>query len=422
MELFNPMFEKILLSLAIGALIGIEREWRAKDGAKIFAGVRTFMLVCLSGVLTTYIAQLVSTMWPVYIGLVAIAGVTIMSYYINFKKFGIISLTTTVAFFLTYLIGILLFFEEQPYFMSISLGIILTLILFSRESLHSFARGLTKKEMRDAVIFAALVFIVLPLLPDETIDPYGALNPHLIWLSMVIVMSVAFAGYVAMKLLGERRGLGVMAMFGGLASSTSVALSMAERAKKKSEVIKSAVFATIVSSSTMFFRMVLVAMFFNQAVALSLLPFLGLLGAVGYVLSYVSWKKIKHDRATITLSSPISFKPVFHFMLIFIAVSFVSHITQLYYPSAIYIVTALSGMFDVDAITISMSSLSNGLPVAVIVNGIIAAALSNTFSKAILARWIGGKKAGEAIAKVFIPLLIIGAIIFAVRTISAGSI
>lgn len=409
------MFEKILLSLAIGALVGIEREWRAKGSREIFAGVRTFMLVCLFGVLTPYIAQLVYSMWPIYIGMTAIVGAMLIGYYINFKKSSAIGLTTELAFILTYFIGVLLFFELAPYFMSIALGIILTLILFSRESLHGFAHRLTKKEIRDAVIFGALVFIVLPMLPREPIDPYGAVNPYLVWLSMVVVMSVSFAGYVAMKLFGERRGLGLTGFFGGLASSTSVAISMAGRAKRNKRVIKSATFATIVAASTMFFRMLLVVSFFNQAVAVSLLPSLAILGAVGYMLSFGSLKRIRRDRATIKFTSPISFKPIFQFMVIFIAVLFASKMAELYFPSAIYLIAVLSGIFDVDAITISLASLANGMPTSMAVNGILLAAVSNTVSKMVLTRWIGGKRVGKEAEKVFVPLIIIGVVVLVVQ-------
>ncbi len=411
------MFEKIILSLAIGALIGIEREWRAKKSKEIFAGVRTFILICLFGVLTPYIAQLISSVWLVYVGMAAVAGMVLISYYVNFKKFGSVGLTTEIAFFLTYIIGMLLFFEAQPYFISISLGIILTLILFSLEPLHKFAHKRSKKEVRDAIIFAALVFIVLPLLPKAPIDPYGAINPYLVWLSMVVVMSVSFAGYVAMKLLGSR-GLGLTGFFGGLASSTSVTISMASMAKRNKKIIKSAVFAIIIAASTMFFRMLFVVSFFDYAIAFALLPALAALGVVGYVMSYITWKKIGRTRTAIKLTSPISFKPIFQFMIIFVAVLFASHMAKLYFPSAIYPIAALSGIFDVDAITISLASLSavpNGMPLSTAINAIIIAALSNTLSKMLLARWIGGKKVWKEIKKAFVPLLVAGIIVFIIQ-------
>lgn len=408
----NIIFQKVILSLAIGALIGIEREWRAKGGREIFAGVRTFMLVCLFGVLTPYTSELVFSPWPIYIGFAAVVGAMLIGYYINFKKFGAIGLTTEIAFILTYLIGMFLFFESAPYFVSIALGIILTLILYSRESLHGFAHKRTRKEVRDAVVFAAIVFIVLPLLPKQPIDPYGAINPYFVWLSMIIVMSVSFAGYIAMELWGEGRGLGMTGFFGGLASSTSVTISMAERSKRDKNVIDSVTFAIIVAASTMFLRMIIVVAFFNYALTFAVMPALCTLGVAGYVLSYIAWKNVKRGRATIKFASPISFKPILQFMVIFIIVLFASHMAKLYFPSAMYLIAALSGVFDVDAITISLASLSQGLATGTAVNGIIIAALSNTFSKMLLARWIGGKKVGKEVAKVFVPLLVVGIILF----------
>lgn len=408
----NIIFQKIILSLAIGALVGIEREWHAKRTREMFAGVRTFMLVCLFGVLTPYTSELVFSPLPIYIGFAAVVGAMLIGYYINFKKFGAIGMTTEIAFILTYLIGMLLFFENAPYFVAIALGIILTLILYSRESLHGFAHKRTRKEVRDAVVFAAIVFVVLPLLPKQPIDPYGAINPYFVWLSMIVVMSVSFAGYIAMELWGKGRGLGLTGFFGGLASSTSVTISMAERSKRDKNVIDPATFAIIVAASTMFLRMIVLVSFFNYALTFAVMPTLCTLGVAGYVLSYIIWKNVKQGRATIKFASPISFKPVLQFMAIFVIVLFASHMAKLYFPSAMYLIAALSGVFDVDAITISLASLSQGLATSTAIEGLLIAALSNTFSKMVLARWIGGKKIGKEVAKVFVPLLAIGIIIF----------
>jgi hypothetical protein len=248
MSFINTMlFQKVMLALAIGALIGIERERHAKAyifekpkkgkrGRKkavkrkteIFAGFRTFMLISLLGLLTSHLTSIVINMTPIYIGISSIAVLAFMSYYLNYKKFGVIGMTTEIAFFLTYVIGIFLYFESAPFFLSISLGIILTLILFFREPLHKFAYGLTKKEIRDAIVFAALLFIIFPMLPIYPIGPFGAINLSLIWQSMLVVMFVSFAGYVAMKVFGHKLGIGIAGVFGGLASSTSVAVIMAE--------------------------------------------------------------------------------------------------------------------------------------------------------------------------------------------------
>jgi uncharacterized membrane protein (DUF4010 family) len=418
-----------MLALAIGALIGIERERHAKAKiyekpkkgkrsrkkavrrkTEIFAGFRTFMLISLLGLLTSHLTSIVINMTPIYIGISSIAVLAFMSYYLNFKKFGVIGMTTEIAFFLTYVIGIFLYFESAPFFLSISLGIILTLILFFREPLHKFAYGLTKKEIRDAIVFAALLFIIFPLLPTYPIGPFGSINLSLIWQSMLVVMFVSFAGYVAMKIFGYKLGIGIAGVFGGLASSTSVAVIMAEEAKKNKKVLNSALFTIVIASSTMFFRMIVVAMIFGYSVGITLMPSLMLLASVGYVLSYIPFEKTKKIKTRIKLDSPISFKPILQFVILFAVIGFATHIARIYTPSAMYFIAILSGLFDVDAINISLAAMSGAglLPVKTAVLSLIMAALANTVAKAVLVRWIGGKKIGMEVAKMFLIIVLTG--------------
>jgi len=422
------LFQKILLSLAIGALVGMERERHAKDDAireyakigskkkhvakpvEIWAGFRTFMLISLFGVLTSHMTSIVLTMWPLYIGIVSVAVLAFMSYYLNYEKFRVIGMTTEIAFFLTYIIGVLLYFESTPFYLSISLGIILTIILFFREALHRFAYGLTAKEIRDAIVFAALLFIIYPLLPRVPIGPFSAINLSLVWESMLVVMFVSFASYVAMRILGDKLGLGVAGIFGGMASSTSVALMMAEEAKKNKNAIQPALFAIVVSSSTMFFRMIIVSLLFGYLVGIALTPAFLILSSVGYVLSYIPLQKVKKSKTKIKLDSPIAFRPILQFTVLFTIVLFTSHVAKLYMPSAIYVIAILSGLFDVDAINISLSSMaaSGLIPFNIAVISLIMAALSNTVSKAAIVRWIGGEKIGKEVARLFSVIVLAG--------------
>lgn len=430
------LFEKILLSLAIGALIGIERErhakadmerWRLGKSSKkkklgrklpkaieegeVFAGLRTFMLISLFGLFSSHISMLIGSMYPVFIGIASVAILAFISYYLNYRKFNSIGMTTEVAFFLTFLIGILVYFEAAPFYTSVSLGILITLILFFRDPMHAFAASLTKTEIRDAIVFAALLFVVYPILPKTPIGPFGAINLSLAWESMLVVMLVSFAGYVAMKMLGDRLGAGVAGVFGGLASSTSVAIMMSQHVKKDRKSLQSALFTITVSSSTMFFRMAIVSLIFGYPVGYVLLPIFTLMSTLGYILSLIPYFKMKRSRASIKLDSPIAFRPIIEFMFLFVVVMMGSKISQAYFPDAIFVIAVISGLFDVDAINISMSSMafSGMIPVKTAVLAIMIAALSNTASKAGLVRWIGGKELGFELCKLFAILMAVGA-------------
>jgi len=167
---------KAVISVLIGALIGIEREHRAKG--EIFAGFRTFMLVSLFGFLTGYFSENFSIAFC-FINLATVGGLTIVSYWAKFKKKRLTGLTTDIAFVLVFLIGLILYYEEYPYVFSISLAILLTLILYAKETLHELAYRATSLEIRDLILFVLIAFVIYPLLPNKTFDPWQALNPKL---------------------------------------------------------------------------------------------------------------------------------------------------------------------------------------------------------------------------------------------------
>jgi uncharacterized membrane protein (DUF4010 family) len=402
------LFQKIILSLIIGALVGIEREKRGKG--ELAEGLRTFMLVCLFGFLSGLFSDILQSHLPFLIAFFAVGVLTILGYIAKTKR-GHLGLTTEIAFLSTFAIGIVIFFDSFPYFLSISLGILLAFVLASKELLHKFAKHLKIEEIRDAIIFAILTFIILPVLPNRTVDPFNALNPFLIWFSIVLVLSISFAGYVAMKIFGAKRGLALTGLFGGLVSSTGVALAMAENVRRNKRILYSAVFAVIIASSTMFLRIIVLSSIFNLEVALRLILPMLILAFSGYLLSFKSWKKILKEKTTLSIGSPLALKPALKFGVFFTIVLFVSNLAKNYLgTTGLYLVALIAGLVEVDAITISYSSLALGSALfsIVAVNGILIAALSNTFSKWLLVNWFGSRKMGFEVGKVFSVLIGLG--------------
>jgi uncharacterized membrane protein (DUF4010 family) len=403
------LFQKVILALAIGALVGIEREKRARR--EIFAGIRTFPLVCLLGLLTSYLSSLIQSFVPLYLGLFAVLLLATSSYWFEYKKFKQIGLTTKIAFILIFLIGAVLFFESFPYFISVSLGILLALLLVSKETLHTFTRHLTLKEIKDAIIFSVLAFIILPLLPNYPIDPLGIFNPHAIWLAIILVLAISFAAYAAMKIFGLKYGLLFSSFFAGLVSSTSLTANMAERVKKNEKTINSAVFSTTLASSTMFLRQLLVATLFNPQIFQFIFLPLFTIGIAGILISKLFWKKVE-SYAAITISSPLSIRPALKFSIFLIFVLAFVRLTGFFYGSAgIPLVSFLAGLPEVDAITISLAtSAEKDLPLVYAAIGILLAGIANTIFKWILTFCLGNKEFFIASGKVFIPLIAISLI------------
>jgi len=406
------LFQKIILALVIGALVGIEREKRARG--EIFAGIRTFPLVCLLGLLTGYFSSLTQSFFPFYLGLFAVCTLAISSYWVEYKKFKHVGLTTEVAFILIFLIGAVLFFESFPYFISISIGILLALLLVSKETLHKFTKHLTIKEIRDAIIFSVLAFVILPLLPNKAIDPFGIFNPYSIWFAIVLILAISFAAYVAMKIFGEKYGLLFSALLAGLVSSTSLTVVASKEVKKNEKAIGSAVFSIILASSTMFLRQIFIATLFNSQILISIFVPLISIGASGILLSLFLWKKIEGYK-TIKITSPLSFKPAFQFSVFLILVLALVRLTQLYYGTAgILFISFLAGLPEVDAITISLAtSARENLSIFYASLGILLAGIANTLFKWFLTFGLGTKKLFIETGKIFVPLILISlAILF----------
>jgi len=415
------LFQKIVLSLALGALVGIEREKRGKG--ELPEGLRTFMLVCLFGVLSGFFSDVLESNLPFLIAFFSVGALTALGYIAKTRR-GHLGLTTEIAFLTMFAIGIVIFFENYPYFLSISLGILLTFILIFKELMHRFAKHLKIKEIRDAVIFAILTFIILPILPRDLnfignslpmlpadiVEILKTLNPFLIWLSLVLVLSISFVGYITIKIFGVKMGLVMTGLFGGLASSTAVSVSMAEKVRENKKILYSASFAVIIASSTMFLRAIFVSSIINYNVGFILLIPFTIIAFGGYLLSYLSWRKSLKEKTFLEIGSPLALKPAIKFTIFFVVILLVSKLAQNYFGQAgIYLVAIIAGLVELDAINISLSSLAlSSLSPFLAIEGIILACMSNTVSKWFLTGWLGTRKMAVEIGKVFIVLLTLG--------------
>ena len=273
---------KFLIALAIGALIGLERE-RKQVNKSEFAGIRTFILIALFGILSTYINEIYPNFLVIsFLGLIVLVG---LSYIASTRESGDIGITTEVVALLTFILGALCYTDEgiriAPIF-----AIIITVLLAAKSYLHRFVRKISEKELTNTLKFLIIAFVILPLLPDQTMGPLDVFNPYQIWLVVVFISAISYAGYILMKLIGAERGLGLTGVIGGLVSSTAVATAMASRVKESEFIIRAAVFATVIASSMMFLRILFEVLVINpDLVSLLMVPMLSM-GILGIVLAY----------------------------------------------------------------------------------------------------------------------------------------
>ena len=229
-----------LYALAIGLLVGAERERSHSDLNKL-AGTRTFAVVALCGAATAFLDP-----WLVVAGLPVLGALMVVGY--QRRSLTDPGTTTEVALLATYLLGAMTI-EHAP--LAAALAIITTVLLMAKAPIHAFARDIvTETELEDALKFLVLAFVVLPLLPDSDLGPYGALNPRKIWLIVVALTGISWVGYIAVRTLGPRRGLLLTGLAGGFISASATTATMARRAKLTATVTTPVAAALLASLAT----------------------------------------------------------------------------------------------------------------------------------------------------------------------------
>jgi uncharacterized membrane protein (DUF4010 family) len=249
-------------------------------------------------------------------------------------------------------------------------------------------------------------FIALPLLPNEPIDPWGALNPYKLWLLVILISSLSLIGYVLTRLLGANRGVALTGLMGGLASSTAVTLSFAKEGREKPEIANALGCGILLAWAVMFVRVpVLVAVVNRALLAPLLVPFLVMAATVGAFAAFYyfrdgSTEKRGSAKGEVDVKNPFSLMAASKFGVLFAVILLaVKIVQQTMPPSGLYAVAALSGLVDVDAITLSMAEFAKSGEARVAVISIVIAALSNTLVKCGMAFAVAGLTSGK-------PLLI----------------
>lgn len=399
------------LALLLGSLIGLERERdRHAEDTHEFGGIRTLSLISVLGYLSfqLFADTIMFAVLTAGFFLLVIASYLISSY--QNKNSGA---TTEIAGIFTFLIGVLMGMEETLIASVITL-IVVTLLYF-KQALHAFAHKIAQEELYDTIKFIAVVFVVLPLLPNQSYGPLGAINPYEIWLMIVLISTISFASYLGIKALGSQKGIGLGGFLGGLISSTAVALSFSALSKKTPKTVNPFVFAILLASSAMFFRVLFTVSVLNPDLTqVILIPMLAM-GLLGFGIAAYFWYKPdslgmkKFSAKDLNLHSPFQLWPAVKFGLIFASFLFISRFAAEYFGErGVYFTAFFSGIFDVDAITISMVNLHKSDQITTIAAGaaIIIATLTNTLSKGFIVLFFGSRGVG---LRVLCALFIIAA-------------
>jgi len=398
-----------LVALLIGALIGTERQRRMiEEKVRGVAGLRTFVLIALLGCLCSALAQIYGDGFAIA-GMATFTLLVAVGYATSINTLGRVDFTAAVAAVVTFALGMLAGLPDSI-LLAVALSIITTWILATRAVAHRYVEALSETDLLDTLKMGIIALVIYPLLPEEPLGPWGVLNPRQVWLFVVMVSLIGYVGYILIRILGAERGLSLTGILGGLVSSTAVTSTMAAEARANRDILPSAVFSAAIASCTMFPRILFIALVINRSLFFALLPSMLLMTVVGLSMAYLLVKKSRSPGRDVNVKDPFRIIPALKFGAFFAFVLVISKVANIYFGDAgIYAAGVVSGLADVDAITLTMGSLAGAsLSISVAVTAIILAAITNTLVKLTIAYALGTREFGIRMTKIFLPTIIAG--------------
>jgi uncharacterized membrane protein (DUF4010 family) len=383
------LWQKFALAALIGLMVGLEREHSYQQSETThFAGIRTFPLMTLLGCTAAFLST-EGQPWLFAVGFAGLAVLVLIVYAFSAQQ-GDLGVTTEIVVLLVYLIGGLIYWDQI--WLAVALGVTVTVLLAARPALHGLVARIEREDIYAALKFAVVSAVVLPLLPNEAYGPWEVLNPFRIWLMVVFVSAVGFTGYVAIKLLGPQRGIGITGLLGGLVSSTAVTLNFAQRSRDATSLGKHLAFGIVIASVTMYPTVLVQALVFNRRLASEIwLPLL-ILSALGAALCVFLWQSAQSQEGQETkLNNPFRLWPAIQFGLLFGAVLVITRGAQAFLgDTGVYVTSFLAGLTGLDAVTLSMAQLAgNGVSYGVATQALLLAVTANTLAKAALTLFLG---------------------------------
>ncbi len=409
----DGLLQRLAVALAIGLLVGLERGWQARDEGEgeRAAGFRTF---ALSGLLGGICAALVPLAGALVLaaGLLAFTLVFAVFHWLEAQANRNLSATGVIAGILTFALGAYAVLGEVR--VAVAAAVASVGLLALKQPLHAWLRRLTWPEIRAGLVLLAMSFLLLPLLPDRPIDPWGALNPAEIWLLAIIIAALSFVGYVAVRVMGARAGIMLTALTGGLASSTAVTLTLARLSKGRGAGASVLAGGILLAGAVMIGRVLAITFALNQALVVPLAWPLGTAIVVFLVSGgFLLRRGGGEDRPTLALQNPLELGIAFKLAAIIALIMLLAKIVgDRFGDTGLYMVAAVSGIADVDALTLSMARLGGGgasLTAAATAIGIAVAV--NTAVKCMMAIVLGSASLGIQVVVASIAAIAAGSIV-----------
>lgn len=382
---------RLLTALSIGLLVGLERGWREReepDGSRA-SGIRTFGIVGLLGGVMAALALAFDAPYVFALAFLGFAGLFGWFHAHEAEHQGTYSVTSVVAGLSVFALGGLAVAEQIQVAAAGAAG--LAAVLASREILHAALRRLTWIELRSALTLAVMTMIVLPLLPDRALDPWGGFNPREVWFFTVLIAAISFLGYIAVRVLGPKRGLLAGGILGAVVSSTAVTSSFAQMAAAGGPA-RPLAGASALAAAVSLARVSLVVLVLRWEVFVAIAPsvVLAALGFIGMGLILLNGSGGSGDGATLA-RNPFELRPLVIFGGLFAGFSTLSAILVAHYGAASLLVgSALAGSFDSDVAVLSALRLHGGaVTLDRVAQAVLVALAANAAGRLALAASLG---------------------------------
>jgi uncharacterized membrane protein (DUF4010 family) len=396
------LFEQLGLALLLGLLVGLEREHSAAG----LVGLRSFALITVLG---TVAAQLGVSFggWVVAAGFLGVLGVLAFAHLMRIQdRPSDVGITTDIAALLMYAVGALL--AVFPPAVAIVVGGGVAVLLQFKPELHSIARKLGDEDLRAIMQFVLITCIVLPVLPRRTFDPFDVLSPFETWLFVVLIVGINLGGYIAYKFFGQNAGILLGGLLGGAVSSTATTFSYSRQTQGQPSLVRSAAIVIMIASAVAFIRViVLIGVVAPEFMVRAAPPFL-ILAVISLAPVLVAWHRVQGEpREMPRLGNPTQLKSAILLGAVYAIVLLALAATREYLGSAggqaLYAVAGVSGLMDIDAVTLSTARMSKADPM-IAAEGwrlILVAVLANLGFKAAVAGLVGGRRLLCQIAVLF---------------------
>ena len=398
---------QLAVALLLGALTGLQRGWAArgqKPGERV-AGIRTYALVGLLGGIAALLSLKV-TPWVLPATLLAVCIAAVMAYRVRMLQMRDYSITGIVGLLLTFSFGAVAVAVDIA--IAASAAVITTIILDNKREIHSALNRLQEHELDAALKLLLISVVMLPLLPNESMGPGGMLNPYEIWWMVVLIASISFVGYFAMRVGGTEKGILFTSLFAGLASSTALTLHFSRLARHTTVLSPLLASGILLACGTMYLRILLYCAMISPKLLGSLVTPLLAMMLVLYLPALLIWRShrngTKVEQPTLH-SNPLELKSALMLGAMLTVILLMASVLQQWLGNAgIYVLATVSGITDVDAITLSLTRMSQtGLDSRTVIIGIIIASSVNNIMKAGMAVSIGGK---AMLLRIALPVLL----------------